>query len=91
VYIYSLLVGIDILFITARLNLALCVDQIQTLYQEADLLLNHVMNEDLDLVQDLGCIIGACIHDIGCIIGVSPGPLVTCGVIHRAIDMRVFA
>jgi hypothetical protein len=30
----------------------------ELLHHEADILLNHVMDQDLDLVRDLGCIIG---------------------------------
>jgi hypothetical protein len=39
-------------------HLALPQEQVDTLHQEADILLNHVLNQELDLVRDLGCIIG---------------------------------
>ncbi|CAM0138152.1 unnamed protein product [Umbelopsis sp. WA50703] len=39
------------------LEQALSPEQSHILYEEADLLLNYAMNEGLDLVRDLGCII----------------------------------
>ncbi|GAB5593861.1 hypothetical protein Unana1_08761 [Umbelopsis nana] len=36
---------------------ALSRDQVEALHQEADILLNHILNQELDLVHDLGCII----------------------------------
>jgi hypothetical protein len=37
---------------------ALSAKKIERFHHEADILLNHVMDQNLDLARDLGCIIG---------------------------------